>query len=398
MRKRALLIAAFGLLLPALTVSTHPAGEPAWGFFGHRRINRLAVFTLPAEMSGFYKKHIEYITEHAVDPDKRRYATKHEAVRHYIDIDHWGSYPFPEVPRNWTDALAKYSTLLVMTEGGDTSVLFGPGLENAIPYDVYRAFFQEAIQPQYYEDAWTCTCAELQALLGEATPACMGGLVVDGFSQYGILPYHLLTMQQRLTRAFEDGDPVKIIRISAEMGHYIADAHVPLHTTENYNGQMTGQEGIHAFWESRLPELYADAQYDFFVGPAQYIDQPAEYFWDIVLDSHLLLDEVLAGEKNLSRSFPSDRQFCYEERLGQTIRTQCEAYAKAYHEQQAGQVEARMRASILAVGSAWYTAWTDAGSPDLNKLGLETLAANPEEEALLEKAKKEAQAQGRPHE
>ena len=65
-----------------------------WGFWGHRRINRMAVFTLPPEMISFYKKHIEYITEHAVDPDKRRYATKHEAYRHYIDIDHWGEYPF----------------------------------------------------------------------------------------------------------------------------------------------------------------------------------------------------------------------------------------------------------------------------------------------------------------
>lgn len=398
MRKRVLVLLAFGLLLPVFSVSTHPSGEPAWGFFGHRRINRLAVFTLPAEMSGFYKKHIEYITEHAVDPDKRRYATKHEAVRHYIDIDHWGSYPFPEVPRDWTDALAKYSTLKVLTEGGDTSVLFGPGLENALAYEDYRAFFQQTIQPQYYEDAWTCSCAELDTLLGETLPACIGGMVVVGVSEYGILPYHLLTMQRRLTRAFEEGDPGKIIHISAEMGHYIADAHVPLHTTENYNGQMTGQDGIHAFWESRLPELYADAQYDFFVGPAQYIDQPADYFWDIVLSSHLLLDEVLAGERDLSRSFPSDRQFCYEERLGQTIRTQCEAYAKAYHDQQAGQVEARMRASVLAVGSSWYTAWADAGSPDLNKLGKEAIAANPEEEALLEKAKKEAQAQGRPHE
>jgi len=60
----------------------------AWGFFGHKRINRMAVFTLPPELVGFYKYHIEYITEHAVDPDKRRYAVEGEAPRHYIDIDH----------------------------------------------------------------------------------------------------------------------------------------------------------------------------------------------------------------------------------------------------------------------------------------------------------------------
>ena len=46
--------------------------------------------------------------------------------------------------------------------------------------------------------------------------------------------------------------------------YYVGDAHVPLHTTENYNGKMTGQKGIHGFWESRLPEINAD-NYNFFV-------------------------------------------------------------------------------------------------------------------------------------
>ena len=90
-----------------------------WGFFGHRRINRMAVFCLPPEMIRFYKKHIEFVTEHAVDPDKRRYATKHEAVRHYIDIDHWGSYPFPNVPRNWVDVLARYTDVYLVNNQND---------------------------------------------------------------------------------------------------------------------------------------------------------------------------------------------------------------------------------------------------------------------------------------
>lgn len=67
--------------------------QSEWGFFGHRLINRVAVYTVPSEMMGWYKPYIDYIAEHAVDPDKRRYATKHEAVRHYIDLDHWGVLP-----------------------------------------------------------------------------------------------------------------------------------------------------------------------------------------------------------------------------------------------------------------------------------------------------------------
>src|SRR5690606_11742694 len=63
------------------------------------------VFTLPPEMIKFYKKNIEYITEHAVDPDKRRYAVEGEAPRHYIDIDHYaedGQDPFEVMPKNGT--------------------------------------------------------------------------------------------------------------------------------------------------------------------------------------------------------------------------------------------------------------------------------------------------------
>lgn len=388
MKKRALVAPL--LCFPLLTLFTLPAEAPPWGFFGHRRINRLAVFTLPAEMAVFYKQHIEYLTDHAVDPDKRRYATRHEAVRHYIDLDHWGRYPFEETPRDWVGALAKYTAVHMVTDRGDTVALVGKGPSRHdgadLDYQEYRRFFTRTWLPQYYEDAWTCPCDSMARLLGAPLSGCREVFAVDSFSAYGILPYHLLVMQQRLTRAFEDGDPERIIRLSAEMGHYIGDAHVPLHTTENYNGQLTGQDGIHAFWESRLPELFADASYDYFVGPAGYIEDPGAYYWEVVLSSHLLLDSVLGIEMDLRQRFPADQQFCYDERLGLTVRTQCESYAEAYHKRLGGQVESRMRAAILATGSAWYTAWADAGSPDLRRLGARETKTGEEEKLPPSKA------------
>ena len=95
----------------------------------------------------------------------------------------------------------------------------------------------------------------------------------------------------------------------------IGDAHVPLHTTKNYNGQLTDQVGIHAFWESRLPELYADEKYSFLVGKAEYIDKPLTYFWEMVKESHDRLDEVLDIEKELRQTLPEDQQMCFDERL-----------------------------------------------------------------------------------
>ena len=369
------------------------AAAPRWGFFGHRRINRMAVFTLPPEMGRFYKHHLEYITEHAVDPDKRRYATKHEAVRHYIDIDRWGKYPFEGLPRDWTEVMLKHTTIHVVNSRLDTLALrldtLGKGLEFLVFRDTlhqqfyavnqkhYRKFFIDNILPQYYEEEWRVDCGLLAGLFGKSLD-CIAAYAEEHFSGYGILPYHLEKMQYNLTQAFRQKDVGRILRLSAEMGHYIGDAHVPLHTTENYNGQLTNQLGIHAFWESRLPELFADKEYDFFVGPAVYWEQPQDVFWETVLTSHLLVDSVLQIERRLSEQFPRDQQYCYEERLDNTIRTQCAEYARAYHEAMKGMVEERMRRSVLAIGSSWYTAWVNAGQPDLNKL----LQQAPVEEAL----------------
>ena len=57
-----------------------------WGFYGHKKINYFAVFLLPPEMMQLYKPNIDFIAEHAVDPDMRRYAIAQEGPRHYIDI------------------------------------------------------------------------------------------------------------------------------------------------------------------------------------------------------------------------------------------------------------------------------------------------------------------------
>src|SRR5688500_10240419 len=120
-------------------------------------------------------------------------------------------------------------------------------------------------------------------------------------------------MQRRLTNAFKENNLELIIRLSAEMGHYIADACVPLHTTSNYNGQLTNQVGIHAFWESRIPELFAVAEFDMVVGTAKYIEDPTTYFWSLVLDSHKEVERVLGLEKELSLTYPTDKQFCFED-------------------------------------------------------------------------------------
>ncbi len=393
-----------------------------WGFFGHRRINRMAVFTLPQKMFGFFKRHIEYLTDHAVDPDKRRYATKHEAVRHYIDLDHWGSLPFDNVPRGWSEALAKYTDVYIVKEPGDTLLLIGyehlkdrsetPLFQTSDTYLVanhydslsaadYLHFYKRHIKPQYYEDEWLVDCDSLQKLLGPTgyKGPCQSAFAIDRFSGTGILPYHLLKAYNDLTRAFAGRQTDRILRHSADIGHYIGDAHVPLHTTENYNGQLTDQVGIHAFWESRIPELFADKEYDFLVGPATYIERPAEFFWDIVLTSHQYVDSVLLIEKELSQTFPVDQQYCFIDRNNLTVRTQCPAYARAYANRMKGMVETRMRDAIAAIGAVWFSAWVDAGQPDINQLDQFAISEKQsKEERELEHLYRQGDSKGRGHE
>jgi hypothetical protein len=277
-----------------------------WGFFAHKKINYLAVFLLPPQMMVLYKPNIEFLTEHAVDPDKRRYAVAAEGPRHYLDIDHYGKYPYKELPHKWTDAIAKF--------GADT----------------------------------------LQG--------------------YGIVPWHVQIMLNRLTMAFKEKDFSSIMKNSAEIGHYIADAHVPLHASSNHNGQYTNQKGIHAFWESRIPELLADKQFDFFIGKAEYIKDPGIFIWNRIIESGREADSVLSIEKELSLHFPGDRKYSFEKRNNVLLRQYSSEYTIAFDKKLNGMVERRMRQAIFAVASFWYTAWVNAGQPDLTSLVSQTFS------------------------
>ena len=305
---------SLSILIIAITCSS-------WGFFAHKKINRLAVFTLPSGMIKFYKNNIYYLTEHAVDPDKRRYADSAEAARHYLDADHYGHAPFDSIPERWQDAADKFSE--------------------------------------------------------------------DTLKAYGIIPWQIQRTYYSLVKAFENRDSSKILKYSADLGHYISDAHVPLHTTENYNGQLTNQVGIHGFWESRLPELYSK-DYDFFVGKAQYIENPLKESWKILMYTYSYKDSVLIIEARLSKKFPSDRKFSFSERNGIVVKEYSEAYSNAYHQALNGMVERQMRASIIKVGSFWYSAWVDAGQPALNQWSKRELTTTErifaEREELLFKA------------
>lgn len=190
----------------------------------------------------------------------------------------------------------------------------------------------------------------------------------DSLQAHGIVPWWIHTMLWRLTAAFRERNPSKILKLSADIGHYIGDAHVPLHACSNYNGQLTGQQGIHGFWESRIPELFAEADWDFFIGKADYLAQPLAFIWDRVQESGAAADTVLLYERQLKKTFSPDQLFAFDLRNGLTIRQYSRAYATAYNKKLDNMIERRLRQSIYAVASFWYTAWVNAGQPNLKEL------------------------------
>jgi len=267
-------------------------------------INAKAIYALPTELFPFYKSNVDYLAEHAVDPDKRRYAVKEEGPRHYIDLDHY----------------LKATSDDILSE-----------IEMVLPFR-----WDSAVK-----------------ILSE-----------DTLMSYGLLPWHLNLMVLKLTSAFKSKERASILKLSAEIGHYASDAHVPLHTTENYNGQLTDQKGIHALWESRIPERKAE-NFDFLSGTAYYMDNVQNEIWQVVASSHSAVSFVLSSEKKLRNNYDADKIY-RPSTVGRKVSPQfTSAYVDAYAKSNEKLVEKRMKESAYFIASLWYTAWVNAGQPNM---------------------------------
>jgi hypothetical protein len=265
----------------------------SWGFFAHKRINHLAIFTLPPKLNGLYKRHIHAIENLAVLPDQRRHSLDEEAARHYIDLDRY--------------------------------------LIKSIAY----LNFEKAIQ--LYTN--------------------------DSLQRHGIVPWIIPTMKNRLKQAFFNRDTLQIIKLSSELGHYIADAHVPLHTTSNYDGQKSNQVGIHAFWESVIPEMLQSDLEDW-SAPAQYIADLQKETWNWILSSHSLVEILLSLEAKLNQKTNARSKYIFIKKGTLLTKTYAPAYTKAYHQSLNNQIETRFNEAVQHVGNVWYSAWLEAGQPD----------------------------------
>lgn len=183
----------------------------------------------------------------------------------------------------------------------------------------------------------------------------------------GTVPWRIVEFTRKLSDAMRRKDTREIVFYASNLGHYIGDAHVPLHTTDNYDGQLTDQKGIHSRWEGRLPEKFG---MNYQLGPetVEYISDPLAMAFEIVLESYRLVDSVLTLDLEVRKEIPQADLMKTIQRRGRTEYEFSDRYYTLYHQKLNGMVERRMRDSIRRVASFWYTAWVDAGKPDLASL------------------------------
>jgi len=279
-----------------LTFCLWPITALPWGFYGHRLINRAAIFTLPPELFAFYRYHLPYLEEEATAADRRRGSDPLEGPRHFIDLERYGPPPYVLLPHTWSEAVA-----------------------------------------------------------------CFGE---EELHEHGILPWHIQLVYYRLTEAFRQGDYDRILRLSADLGHYVADAHVPLHVTQNYNGQLTGQHGLHSLLESRIPEMMG-SEYDLLTGQARVVDRVRDLVWECVLESAGFVPIVFSSDCQTRDSLPEDIWKVPIVRGQTRVMAYSGSYTLLFNDFLGNLMEDRMRLAIHRLGSLWLTAWVEAGQPTL---------------------------------
>src|SRR6185436_9666885 len=159
-----------------------------------------------------------------------------------------------------------------------------------------------------------------------------------------------------------------ILFYATDLAHYIGDAHVPLHTSVNYDGQLTNQKGLHALWESMIPEIEIQ-QYNLHSRhQAQYLDKPEQAVWDCIRHAHLLLTDVFAQETEATRNFTDSTKYRVQNRRGRDVKSYTSEFAKAYSQRLGQTINEQLLASADMIADFWYSSWVDAGRPDLEPM------------------------------
>lgn len=170
----------------------------------------------------------------------------------------------------------------------------------------------------------------------------------------GILPWATLTTFDSLKACFGRYDWQKAALFAADLGHYIGDGHMPLHITRNYNGQYTGQTGIHSRYETTMISKY-EQQLVYPADSAQYITDVSDFVFSYLYINYVYVDSILLADivaRTAAGNVTSDAY-----------------YQVLWNETGTFTIDLLRRAS-LSLGDLIYTAWVQAGSPLMYPLAI----------------------------
>src|SRR5712692_5448926 len=287
---------AFGAAAALLITLLVPARASAWGYDAHKYITRRAIELLPAELKPFYERYRDEIVIRVTDPDLWRNVGWDEDTNHFIDfgVKEYGEVPFSALPRELGAAIEKFGMATVKRNG------MLPWRVSELFGDLRRAF--------------------------------------EGFarrSQYG---------------------PTDTVLFSGALAHYIQDAYQPSHASINYDGQLTGNDGIHGRFERDLFEKF-QARLTVNPAPPTPILNPRDAVFDALLASYQLVDPILQADSEAVAGKDVYDADYFEKLLSKTRPI----------------LERRLADAITATAGAIIGAWEQAGRPTLTLEGARPL-------------------------
>ncbi len=165
----------------------------------------------------------------------------------------------------------------------------------------------------------------------------------------GILPWATLTAFDSLKSCFQRQDFEKAMFFAADLGHYVADGHMPLHITQNYNGQSTGNDGIHSRYESSMVNAHVNEI--IYTGDSiAVIPDVNQYIFNYLYTNYTYIDSVLQAD-NYAKTFGGENSPAYKQALWEK--------SKLF-------TTGLMKNASHALTELIFTAWVHAGSPSLN--------------------------------
>ncbi len=186
---------------------------------------------------------------------------------------------------------------------------------------------------------------------------------LDSLKEQGLVPWEVTKVYGKLVKAFKEEKRDSVLFYAADLGHYISDAHVPLHTTANHDGQLTGQKGMHVLWESLVPENDIQGYQLYDEHTIQYIKNPQDFIFEVLKESHALLPEMFQVEKEVTVQIGLDKKHVDVVRNGKTLKYYSKEFIQAYANRLGKSVHQRMMQASFRVACFWYSAYLDAGKP-----------------------------------